>query len=151
MKLFLAAIIFTICNIAFVAAQTATEIESKYGKPIQMYEVRPGVFMNVKFDANGQASEIRVERHNMTDSISYLDTTFPADLLKEVIDELVPLAKRGARINESSAFMLVTGGAATQTLDYENVSITYEDAFTGECSGTIGMIIKWKSRLPKQK
>ena len=149
LKLFFA-IVITFLSVTFVAAQTLDKIESKYGKPVQIYEIRPDVLMSVKFDAEGQASELRIERHNATDSTVYLDATFPPRLLKEIVDELVPVLERGER-GKFSDLVIMISGSSIQTEDYGNVSITYYSSSSGECSGVIAIVIKWKSRLLKEK
>lgn len=88
--------------------------------------------MTVRFAESGQASEVRIERHAATDSKVYLDTAIPEYLAKEIVDELVPVAERGAK-GEFSGLMLIVGGAGTSSDDYENVSITYYSSQSQEC------------------
>jgi hypothetical protein len=132
-----------------VEAQSSDDLRSKYGAPFEAFEIRPGIMMTVKFDENSQASEIRIERHAATDSKVYLDTTIPSDLSKEIVDELVPVAERGAK-GKFSGLMLIVGGSGTSLDDYENVSIIYHTSQSKECSGLIAIVIKWKNRVPHQ-
>jgi len=126
-------------------AQSSDDLTSKYGTPFKAYEIRPGIMMTVRFAENGQASELRIVRHAATDSKVYLDTTIPAYLSKEIVDELVPVAERGAR-GELSGLMLIVGGSGTSSDDYEKVAITYYLSQSKECSGLVAIVIKWKNR-----
>ena len=153
MKLILHLILVSLV-LMFVAistwAQSPDDLKSKYGAPFNAYEIRPGIMMTVKFDESGQASEMRVERHNNTDSMVYLDTTIPPDLSKEIVDELAPVAARGAK-TDFSGFTVITGGGGTATEDYENVAITYYTRYTKECSGLVAIVIRWKSHAQNPK
>jgi hypothetical protein len=128
-------------------AQSSADLKSKYGAPFKAYEIRPGIMMRVKFDENGQASEMRIERHAVTDPMVYLERTIPSYLSKEIVDELVPIAERGARRRgEFSDLVLIVGGSGTSTDDYENVAITYYTRQSKECDGLVAIVIKWKNR-----
>jgi hypothetical protein len=89
-------------------AQSSDELKSKYGAPIKVFEIRPGIMMTVQFDESGEASEMRIQRHAITDSTVYLDTAIPPYLSKEIVDELVPVAERGAK-GKFSDLMLIVG------------------------------------------
>jgi hypothetical protein len=128
-----------------VWAQSSDDLQSKYGTPFKAFEIRPGVMMTVRFSESGLASEVRIERHAATDSKVYLDTAIPEYLAKEIVDELVPVAERGAK-GEFSGLMLIVGGGGTSSDDYENVSITYYSSQSKECSGLVAIVIKWKNR-----
>ncbi len=131
-------------------AQTSNDLKSRYGVPFKAYEIRPGIMMTVKFNKDGQASEMRIERHAATDPTVHLDTKIPPDLSKQIVDELVPVAERGAEA-EFSGTMIFIGGSGTSTDDYENVAITYYTSQSKECSGLIAIVIKWKNRTHSQR
>ena len=109
MKFLLVPIILIFLTVASADAQTIADFETKYGKSLQIYEVRPGVMATVKFDDNGQVCEMRVERYNATEKTIYLDTTFPEELLKELVNELAPAAKRGAKSERSGDTVFIGG------------------------------------------
>ncbi len=144
-------IFFIVISAIVSPAQTVAEIESKYGKPTQIYEVRPGIMMTVKFDADGQASEIKIARQAITDSTIYLDVLLSHDLVKEIVDELVPISVRGKMDREGDTFL--AGGVATRTDDYGNVTITYHSSFSfnSTCNGLVAVTIKWNSHTPSKK
>ena len=128
-------------------AQSSADLKSKYGTPFKAYEIRSGLIMRVKFDENGQASEMRIERHAVTDPRVNLERTIPPYLSKEIVDELVPVAERGARRRgEFSDLVLIVGGSGKSTDDYENIAITYYTRHSKECNGLVAIVIKWKNR-----
>ena len=45
--------------------QTSTDLQRKYGTPTNVFEVRPGVLMTVKYGNDGQASEMVIERRRI--------------------------------------------------------------------------------------
>src|SRR6185436_20995500 len=117
------------------------------GAPFKAFEIRPGIMMTAKFGENGQASEIRIGRHATTDSPVNVETTIPSYLSKEIIDELVPVAERGAQQKgQFSDLVLIVGGSGASTDDYENVAITYYTRHSKECNGLVAIVIKWKNR-----
>ena len=128
-------------------AQSSDDLKSKYGTPFKSYEIRPGIMMMVKFDENGQASEMRIERHAVTEPTVFLERTIPSYLSKEIVDELAPVVERGTRRqSEFSDLMLTVGGCGTSTDDYKNVAITYYTRQSEECNGLVAIVIKWKNR-----
>ena len=150
MKFLLALTVLIFLSAVSANAQTAADFETKYGKSLQIYEVRPGVMATVKFDDNGQAREMRVEKYNATAKMIYLDTTFPEDLLEEVVNELAPVAKLGAK-NERSGDTVFIGGSERTLDEYENATITYYGSTRGDCRGTVAIVITWKNNPSKQK
>ena len=128
-----------------VLAQSADDLKLSYGPPVSVFEIRPGIMMNVRFDKSGQASELRIQRYAVTDSTVYLDTGIPPSVSNEIIDELVPVAERGVK-GKFSGLMLIVGGVGTSTDDYENVAITYYTSQAKECGGLLAILIKWKHR-----
>jgi hypothetical protein len=138
-----------------VCAQTSSELEGKYGKPQKFYEVRPDVMMTVTFNDEGQACEMRVERHNATESTTYMNMTFyPQSMAQEIVDDLVPFEARGAK-SKHSGLINITGSSGSRFKDYKNVQMTYQfnvaAANESECSGIVAIIIRWKNRGCKQK
>lgn len=128
-------------------AQSPDYLKSNYGTPFKAYEIRSGIMMMVKFDESGQASEMRIERQAVTDPWVNLERTIPSHLSQELVDELVPVAQRGARLRgEFSDLVLIAGGSGTSIDDYKNVAITYYTRHSEECRGLVAIVIKWKNR-----
>ena len=144
MKLLCLAIVIGLCVIS-VSAQTANELSAKYGAAHSSYEIRPGIFITVKFAPEGRASEMWLEKRHFqaTGSID-LDATFlsPGET-KPIIEELVPLNQRGKQTS-SGAF---GSGIGTSTFEeYENVSITYYRKYLAGDEVTAAVVIRWKKR-----
>ena len=140
------------------SGQAPDSLESKYGKAFNSFEIRPGVMLRLQKDNQGQITEIRVEPFSGTGGSIHLDQNIDAYLVKEIIDELVPVEERG---NQGPYFglTLIVGGAFSAGYDYESVAITlfgsmdskrlqsqnrYRKDNPFQAAGVI--IIKWKNR-----
>ena len=122
-KLWIANLSFTLlCSSIQALGQTHNNMESRYGKTFNAYELRPGIMLRVQKNDQGQITEMRVEGFSGTDSSIHLDKTIDAYLVKEIIDELAPVEGRG---NQGQFFglALIAGGGSNAGYDYENVSI----------------------------
>src|SRR5947207_13654526 len=75
------------------SGQTASDLNGKY-PAVNAYEVRPGVLMTAKYAASGQVCEMTLQRY-YSPSQPDADTTIPAKLENQLIDELAPAAERG--------------------------------------------------------
>ncbi len=141
-----------------VFGQTPDGPVNKYGRMFNAYEIRPGVMLRIRKDDQGQVTEMRVERFSGTEGSIHLDKTMDAFLVKEIIDELVPVEERG---NQGQYFglTLIVGGGFSAGYDYEFVSISLHGSIDAkriqsqnryrkdnpfQSAGVI--IIKWKSR-----
>ena len=138
-------------------AQTSGDLNSKYGTPQQSYEIRPGIFMTVKYNADGQVCAMSVEKHHIQASgiISVEpQTIISAAEVKEIIEELVPVNQRGAKIG--FGHISISGSGGTETDEYENVySTTYFQVSSSKKAivnyGTVAIVITWKNRSCKMK
>jgi hypothetical protein len=146
------AVILIGCSGSF--AQTVKEFQARYGKPIEVYEIRPGILLYPKFDADGRLIEARIQRSIATGSTIYLDSELPDDQLVKILNELVPPERRGTR-SDLSGLLVVVGPGGTQSDDYENVSITrYFSAGHGKklsFSGTMAIVVELKPSFYQQK
>jgi hypothetical protein len=129
--------------------QTPTDLQRKYGIPANVFEVRPGVLMTVKYGHDGQASEMVIEKRHTTDRSINLNAALPEALVKELIDELAPIETRGKRIDKGymDKWYLesnISGNLTETSRKYENLTITLIGNLSpaGEGSGTIVLIIK---------
>ena len=140
------------------SGQAPDNLESKYGKAFNAFEIRPGVMLRIQRANQGQNTEMRVEPFSGTEGPIHLDQTMDVYLVKEIIDELVPIEERG---NQGLYFglTLIAGGGFSAGYDYESVSITllgsmdskglqsqnrYRKDNPFQSAGVI--IIKWKNR-----
>lgn len=129
--------------------QTPADLQRKYGTPSNVFEVRPGVLMTVKCGADGQVSEMIVERRRTTDAKINLNSTLPDAMVQELIDELAPVETRGKRIDKGymDKWYLesnISGNLIETNRKYENFTITLIGnlSASGEGSGTMVLIIK---------
>jgi len=137
-----------------VTAQTASDLASKYGSTHSSYEIRPGIFVTVKFVADGQVCEMYVEKRHLQSSgtIDVNETLMSQDEITPIIEELIPVNTRGKETEREN--ISIWGGAMTTTDNYENVSITYYRGVDRKRSGkwniVVGsiaaVVIRWKNR-----
>ena len=73
--------------------QTASDIESKYGKIANGYSVSEHVWMTPAYDAEGRVCFMRLYPKR----ISPKADTLAMDEVLKAIDELIPVGSRGAR------------------------------------------------------
>lgn len=140
-----------------VWAQTSADLNSKYGTPQQSYEIRPGIFMSVQYNADGQVCEMSVEKHHIKVSgvINVDPTVISADEMKEIVEELVQMNQRGAK-SKNLGLYSINGVGGTKMDDYENVYITsyFKVSASKKAivnNGTVAIVITWKNRSCKLK
>ena len=131
-----------------VSAQTAADLATKYGPAHQSYEIRPGIFLTVKFADDGRACEMSIEkRHLKASGTIDLDATIMSpEEMKSIVGELAPMNARGKE-NKFSGDMVIIGGGGTTVYDYEHVRIVYfNNPGDGKYSGTVAIVIYWNDR-----
>jgi len=130
-----------------IFAQSAEEIDAKYGQSFKAYLIHPTVMMTVKYAENGQVAEMLVTRRIEDDS----NPTIAPVIAKEIVEELAPPIRRGAKLNppekKTPYFSNIKLRTSTVIEEYENVSITYKNRNEPDaCAGVVVIIIKWKNR-----
>jgi len=147
-QLLLAMMVIAMFGVSAVG-QTPTDLQRKYGILTNVFEVRPGVLMTVKYGDDGQVSEMVIEKRHTTDRGINLNAALPEALVKELIDELAPIETRGKRIDKGykDKWYLesnISGNLTETNRRYENFTITLIGTLSpaGEGSGTIVLIIK---------
>jgi hypothetical protein len=142
LRLLLCAVLFFVLKPSL--AQTPADLQKKYGATVAAYEIRPGILMTAKFTDAGQACELiigeRHASHNGDVGIPHLTR----ELVRELIDELVPVSERGEK-DRYYGTSLLAGSGSTTSYGYEHVSIKYQESFLPK--GELGwLIVKWKNR-----
>jgi hypothetical protein len=137
-----------------VSSQTAGDLKLKYGAPEESYEIRPGIFVTVKFAADGRPCEELIERRHVAASGAVdLDATFlTREDVKAILSELAPEEMRG-RKSDFPAHILATDNGRIRTSEYENVSVTYYESApppNDSFGKTTAVQIKWKNRPCKE-
>ncbi len=117
-------LLFTATFLLLGASELQHVMFSKY-KPVEAYEVRPGILMIPTFSANGQLCEIGLEKLHYTPDDIILSSELPRDEINQIIDELAPVKERGSKptnlIEQGS--LGIQGNALDEDEEYENVSI----------------------------
>lgn len=139
------------------SAQTADELTAKYGSPVELFEVRSGILMSVKYTADRQVCEMTLDRRHTTDAGINLASSLSDELVRELIDELAPVVERGERKDKAygkDKYYLestIGGNIIDTKYKYENVTIRVVGSFspTGEGGESRVLIIKHNHKLCK--
>ena len=108
----------------YTCAQTAAEIQSKYGKAVDVYSVSEHIWMTPEYAADGQVCRMRFYPKRISTNTNYGAHDLPFNELREVLNALVPAETRGTK-KESFGATATGGGSAWTTYDYENVTFTF--------------------------
>ena len=85
-----------------VLAQSASELRTKYGPPMDAYEVRPNILVTVQYTKDGEVDEYVIESRHNSRKGSSAESLISPKTAREVIDELAPVAQRGAHLSTGS-------------------------------------------------
>jgi hypothetical protein len=128
--------------------QTSNDLTAKY--PVAtVFEVRPGILMIPKYAENGQVCEMTLEKRHVTPTKTDLGSSMPRELVKQLIDELVPTAERGQPTKQFYKWdyeTTIAGNTAFTQADFENVSIEIVGSVSPGDSGDVVVVIHWKKR-----
>jgi len=127
-------------------------------KPIEAYEVRPGILMLPRYAADGQICEIGLEKLHYSGGAIELEPSLTNAEVDEIADQLVSRDERGPKPTnlleqDGSEFY---GLSAVMSEEYQNISIdTYGSIKGTSPKGTIMLgniavaTIKWCQRSCK--
>jgi hypothetical protein len=136
-------------GVASALGQTSTELASKYSQ-VPAYEIRPGILMTARYAEDGQVCEMVIEKRHETPAKTDLSSAIPRQVVKQLIDELVPPAERGKPSKpyfKEDAESTISGGVEDRESDFENVSIKVVGSVSQSCdSGDEVIVIRWKKR-----
>jgi hypothetical protein len=101
--------------------QSSQEFHSRYGEPdVERFQVRPGISLTVQYGSDHQACEIiigppepLIHQVQQTQFIS-------SDAVAEILEEVAPIAMRGAVISRGS---FQSSCAVSSVTEYENVTV----------------------------
>lgn len=79
-------------------AQTSKDLRTKYGPPSDLFQISPGLSLTARYTAEGLACEIMIVQRDVPELQAQARFNMGVDVGK-IIDELIPVAKRGRRIN----------------------------------------------------
>jgi len=107
-----------------IYAQTAGDIQAKYGSPLNVYAVGEHIWMTPEFASDGRVCRMRLYPKRISDNTNYGAHDLPFNELRDVLNSLVRVETRGSK-KESFGATATGGGAAWTTYDYENVTFTF--------------------------
>lgn len=122
------ALIFVFLAASCAYAQTAADIQSKYGKPVDVYSVSEHIWMTPEYTSEGQVCRMRFYPKRISGNTNYGAYDLPFKELRNVLNRVVPLETRGAK-KQSFGATATGGGSAWTTYDYENVTFTFVSFF----------------------
>ena len=116
-------------------AQTASEVEKSYGKPVSVdfarsfYSVGDHIWMTPDYSTDGQVCRIRIYPSRLGRKTDYLGAQLLFRELVRFLNQMVPPHLRGSK---KTGFGLTSlgGGTATTTYEYENVSFNFISTYT---------------------
>lgn len=97
---------------------------SKY-KPVEAYEIRPGILMMPTFSADGRLCEVGLEKLHYTPDKVVLSSALSRAEIQQIVNELAPVNERGPRPTNLLARggTEIEGRALVDDEEYKNVSI----------------------------
>ena len=144
---FLISFVFLIVIVGI--AQTRDEFKQKYGSPNSkgQYVIRPNIGLQVKYNQSQIPSEMISEpldpnTANVSNSEKESSNKLMlSDEAEEVLDEVVPVAKRGKKIG-GGRFSF--GRASLYNTEYEQVTINIAKRCEKQGGGISSITVRWK-------
>jgi hypothetical protein len=119
-------IVMTVFNVAVAFAQTRTEIEAKFGQPVNSYAVSERIRMSPEYASDGQVCRMTFYPRRFSSTTTYLINELSFDEFRSVIDAIVPVAMRGDQKEPfGKGGWDASGGARWANFVYDKVTITY--------------------------
>lgn len=119
-------LVVSMCCFVSTLAQTRSEVERKYGKPV--YSVSANLWMTPDYSADGQVCRMQLYPKRVGGKTDYLSSQLLFPELSAVLNELVPPQLRGSKKNAFGHSSL-GGGTAWTTYDYENITFTFISSY----------------------
>jgi hypothetical protein len=123
----LMAILLTCFTSAY--GQTGTDIETTYGQRQPVYSVSSHIWMTPDYARDGQVCRMRLYPKRVDASINYVGVGLQYDELRQLLNSLVPLDKRGMKSKINFGSTATGGPAAWTTYPYERVTFTFTSSF----------------------
>lgn len=111
-----------------VTGQTAEGIETKYGKPENVYSVSEHIWMTPTYNADGQVCMMRLYPKLISSDTNYLDAKFEIDEVLKALNQVVPVDMRGRR-RGLFGISDVSGGIVWTHFNFDRVAFTFISAF----------------------
>lgn len=121
-------LIFVLLAADCADAQTAADIQTRYGKSVDVYPVSEHIWMTPEYASDGQVCRMRFFPKRISANTNYGAHDLPFNELRNVLNALVRVETRGAK-KESFGATATGAGAAWTTYDYEHVTFTFVSFF----------------------
>src|SRR3982751_2267796 len=123
MKIKIAIVVLLFCfNSAL--AQTASEIEKKYGQGTKVYSVSEHIWMTPEYGRDGHVCQMRLYPKRIAENTNYLGQTLQFEELRDVLNTMFPLEMRGPK-QEGFGLTDVTSPVAWTTYAYRDVTFVF--------------------------
>jgi len=120
------AIVMIVSIVVSAFGQTRTEIEAKFGQPVNAYKVGERIWMTPEYASDGQVCRMIFYPRRFSSTTNYLINQLPFDEFRSVIDAIVPFAIRGAQKEPfGNGSWNGGGGVLWANFIYERVTISY--------------------------
>jgi hypothetical protein len=129
----IALVIFSLCVVP-TFAQTASEVERRYGKPVSVesavsvYSVSEHIWMTPEYSADGQVCRMRLYPRRLDRNQGSLRSQLFFPELVPVLNHMVPLHLRGSK-KDSFGDSILGGETAWTIYEYENVSFNFVSTY----------------------
>ena len=124
------AIVMTVFNVVLAFGQSRTEIEAKFGQPVNAYLVGERIWMSPEYASDGQVCRMTFYPRRFSSTTNYFVNELPFNEFRSVIDGVVPVAIRGAQKEPfGNGSWNGGGGILWATFAYERVTISYIATF----------------------
>src|SRR6266403_811746 len=81
-------VVVLVLTVSSVVAQRASELQSKYGPPVDVFVIRPGLLMTATYAADGNVCEMRIIEARTPGSNIGLRTPLTIETVPALIEEL---------------------------------------------------------------
>lgn len=124
------AIVMIVFNVVSAFGQTRTEIEAKFGQPVNAYQVSEKISMSPYYASDGQVCRMTFYPRRFSSTTTYLINELSFEEFRSVIDAIIPVAIRGAQKEPfGNGMWTIGGGGRWVNFVYERVTISYVAGF----------------------
>ena len=111
-----------------VQGQSLYDIESKYGKRVNVYSVSEKLWMSPTYDSQGQMCLMRVFPKTVSENTNYFSESLDIEETLRFINELVPVHTRGRR-EDGAGLSDLGGGIIWTRFNFEHVRFVFISSF----------------------
>ena len=137
-----------------IGAKPQTEMFAKY-KPVEAYEIRPGVLAMPRYTEDGRVCEVGVEKRSYSPDLIRVGESFSQKEIDQIVDVLAPADERGPKQKGLLGGMMVLSGQTYSNatvyenitvLSYGGISSTSDHKSSLTSTGDVAFTIQWTKR-----